>query len=299
MLNVLTGNILPVFSVLALGFILGRGRVVSESEARAANRLAFLIFQPALIFPLVAQFDVSTFPAKALALYVVAEILCFTLTYLIARRVFGREHGESWLLAMAVVFVNTLLYVWPISVLIYGTAGAAPITAIVAWDSTVSFAFFIISMELISGKDGTTAAVRSMGRNPVLVAIVLGIAMNLAGLAIPAPVETALHYAGAAASPLTLLAVGIILSGSRLTPSPVVVTVSAFKLALFPAIVWALIAFVDPGDTAAPLFLLTAAGPSGMMAFALALLYGVRTDAITPVIIWTSFLSLIPLALLA
>ena len=36
-----------------------------------------------------------------------------------------------------------------------------------------------------------------------------------------------------------------------------------------------------------------------MMAFALALLYGVRTDAITPVIIWTSFLSLIPLALLA
>ena len=47
------------------------------------------------------------------------------------------------------------------------------------------------------------------------------------------------------------------------------------------------------------LFTLTAAGPSGAMAFALALLHGVRTDAIAPVIIWTSVLSLLSLAWLA
>lgn len=299
MLSVLTGNILPVFSVLALGFILGRAGTVSEGEARAANRIAFLIFQPALIFPLVAKYDASTFPIVALALYVAAQAICFTLAYLTARRIFGREHGESWLLGMAVVFTNTLLYVWPISVLIYGAAGATPITAIVAWDSTVSFAFFIISMELIAGKYGTGAAVRSMGRNPVLMAILLGLVVNISGLTLPAPVETALHYAGVAASPLTLLAVGIILSGSRLTPTPVVAGISALKLLLFPAMVWALIAVVHPSDPAAPQFLLAAAGPSGMMAFSLALLHGVRTDAITPVIIWTSLLSVIPLALLA
>ncbi|MCB1342252.1 MAG: AEC family transporter [Pseudooceanicola sp.] len=299
MLSVLTGNILPVFSVLALGFLLGRARTVSEGEARAANRIAFLIFQPALIFPLVAQLDIASFPAKALSLYIVAQVVSFTLTYQVALRLFRRERAEAWLLGMAVVFVNTLLYIWPISVLIYGSAGAAPITAIVAWDSTISFAFFIISTELIAGKDGTAAALRSMRKNPVLLAILLGVAVNLAGLAIPAPVQTALHYAGAAASPLTLLAVGIILSGSVLTPSPVVVTVSAFKLVLFPLIVWALIAGIDPGDPAAPQFLLAAAGPSGVMAFALALLHGVRTDAITPVIIWTSLLSLVPLTLLA
>jgi malonate transporter len=47
------------------------------------------------------------------------------------------------------------------------------------------------------------------------------------------------------------------------------------------------------------LFVLNAAGPSGAMAFALALLYHVRTDCIAPVIVWTSVLSLFTLALLA
>ena len=299
MLSVLTGNILPVFSVLALGFLLGRLGTVSDTEARAANRLAFLVFQPALIFRLVAGIDATDFPFAGLALYVTAEIVGFALSYQVARRVFGREHAESWLLAMAVVFVNSLLYVWPISVLIHGAEGAAPVTAIVAWDATIAFAFFIVSMELISGKGSTGHALRSMSRNPVLVAIVLGIAVNLSGLPLPAPLSTALTYAGNATSPLMLLAAGIILSASPLTPSPTVAGITALKILGFPALVWGLFFAFRPGDPVEPLFLLNAAGPSGMMAFSLALLYGVRTDAITPVIIWTSVLSLLPLALLA
>ena len=200
---------------------------------------------------------------------------------------------------MAVVFVNSLLYVWPISVLIHGAEGAAPVTAIVAWDATIAFAFFIVSMELISGKGSTGHALRSMSRNPVLVAIVLGIAVNLSGLPLPAPLSTALTYAGNATSPLMLLAAGIILSASPLTPSPTVAGITALKILGFPALVWGLFFAFRPGDPVEPLFLLNAAGPSGMMAFSLALLYGVRTDAITPVIIWTSVLSLLPLALLA
>ena len=47
------------------------------------------------------------------------------------------------------------------------------------------------------------------------------------------------------------------------------------------------------------LLVLAAAGPSGAMAFALALLHGVRTDQIAPVVIWTSVLSLMSLAWLA
>ena len=55
----------------------------------------------------------------------------------------------------------------------------------------------------------------------------------------------------------------------------------------------------SPGNGWTDLFVLNAAGPSGAMAFALALLYGVRTDAIAPVIVWTSTLSLISLSFLA
>jgi hypothetical protein len=45
--------------------------------------------------------------------------------------------------------------------------------------------------------------------------------------------------------------------------------------------------------------LFNSAGPSGAMAFALAMLYGANTKIIAPVIIWTSLLSLPLLAMLS
>ena len=299
MLHVLTHNILPVFAMLALGFLMGRAGKATGDEARAANRIAFLIFQPALIFPLIAGIDLASFDLAALALYAAAEAIAFAAAYALARFVFAREHLEAWLLGMCVIFVNSLLYIWPISVLLYGEGAAMPVTAIVAFDASVSFAFFIISMELMAGERTQGGALGRIATNPVLLAIVLGAAANIAGLPVPIPLLTAMDFAGAAAAPLTLFALGVILSASPLTPSPVVAGISAMKLLAFPLLVWGAMALMLPGNGWTQLFTLNAAGPSGAMAFALALLYKVRTDAIAPVIIWTSTLSLITLALLA
>lgn len=297
MLHVLTYNILPVFSMLALGFVLGRAGKVSFDEARAVNRVAFLVLQPALIFPLIAGVDFHQFDPGALATYVLCQAIAFILTYLIARRLFGREHLESWLLSMCVVFVNTLLYIWPISYLIYGEAAALPITAIVAWDSAFSFAFFIITTDVMAGR--SEGALRRVATNPVLIAILLGAAVNLAALPVPEPILTAADFAGGGAAPLTLFALGVILSRHALTPSPVIAGISGLKLLGFPALVWAMLSMMQPDNAWEPLLVLAAAGPSGAMAFSLAMLHGIRTDVIAPVVIWTSILSLISLSWLA
>ena len=220
MLQILTHDILPVFTMLALGFALARMRFVTADEARAANRIAFLIFQPALIFPLISGIDLSGFDLPALAVYALCEVIAFAAAYALARLAFRRDHLESWLLAMCVVFVNSLLYIWPVSYLIYGEAAALPITAIVAWDASASFAFFIISMELMAGRAGGGRALTRVATNPVLIAIALGLVVNILGLGVPAPILTAAEFAGAAAAPLTLLALGVILSGHSLLPAP-------------------------------------------------------------------------------
>lgn len=66
MLQILTHDILLVFAMLALGFVLGRTGTANNDEARAANRMGFLIFQPALIFPLIAGLDTASFDFGAL-----------------------------------------------------------------------------------------------------------------------------------------------------------------------------------------------------------------------------------------
>ncbi|SPF80318.1 AEC family transporter [Pseudoprimorskyibacter insulae] len=299
MLHILTHDILPVFSLLALGFLLGWRRKVVVDEARAINRVGLLILQPALIFPLVAQVDFHAFEPLALALYALCQTIGFTIAFIIARYIFRRERLEAWLLAMTMIFVNTLLYIWPISLLIFGEAAALPIKSIVAWDATVTFAFFIISSDLMSGHGTPRQAMGRVVQNPILIGIVAGAIINLARIPLPEPILTATHFAGVAAAPLTLFALGVILSQQSLRPTPVVVTMTGLKLFGFPLLVWAAVSLSPLPDHWQALFVLDAAGPAGAMAFALAMLHGVRTDAIAPVIIWTSILSLLPMAWLA
>lgn len=299
MLQVLTNNILPVFAMLALGFVMGRKAWAKQEEAQAVNRIAFIVLQPPLIFMLLTSLDLYAVRFDALLLYFLSEIAMFTVTFALARKVFGCEVAESFLLGMCVIFVNSLLYVGPISVLIYGEQAALPITVIIALDSSVWFSFFIIGMELLRGKGGVAAALPRIVKNPVLITIVLALAINLSGLPIPVPVVNASEFAGAAAAPMVLFALGVVLSSHAIAPSKVVVTVAALKLFGLPIVVWSAFQIVSASNPWEGLFTLTASGPAGAMAFSLALLYGVRTDRIAAVIIWTSILSLISLSYLA
>jgi predicted permease len=300
MFQVLTHNILPIFSMLALGYVLGLTRKVSREEATAINRVAFLVLQPALIFPLINGLSFAEFQFDAIALYAACQTILFCVTFAIARLVLRRDKLESWLLGMATIFVNTLLYIWPISYLIYGEAAALPITSIVAWDTAFTFAFFIVTTDLMANRQATALkSLRRVAANPVLIAIALGAATNILNMPVPVPLLTALDFAGVAAPPLTLFALGVILSGHALAPTPTIVTVSTLKLLVFPALLWAALHLGERPPEWNTLTVLAAAGPSGAMAFALAMLHGVRTDQIAPVIVWTSVLSILSLAWLA
>lgn len=299
MLHVLTHNILPVFAMLALGFVMGRAAWASQDEARAVNRIAFLVLQPPLIFMLLTSLDMGTVRFDAIGLYFAAELALFSIAFALARFGFRCEPGEAFLLAMCVVFVNSLLYVGPISVLIYGVQGAAPITAIVALDASVWFAFFIVGMEVLSGQGGIRVALPRIVKNPVLITIVLSLVINLLQVPIPEPILTAASFAGAAAAPMVLFALGVVLSSHAFNISAPVIGISALKLLGLPLVVWTAFQAISPDNPWAALFTMNASGPAGAMAFSLALLYGVRTDRIAPVIIWTSVLSLFSLAYLA
>lgn len=286
--------------MMVLGFILGRIKIVSKPEATTLNRIAFLVLQPALIFPLINGVDLSELYFDAIVLYGLAQAVVFLFTLLLGILIFKCSLIESWLLAMATVFVNSLLYIWPISSLIYGNEGNMPITAIVAWDASFTFAFFIITTDLLANK--RVSMIGTLGRlirNPVLIFILLGLLTNLLGIAAPESILVAFRFAGAGAAPLTLFALGVILSGHPIWPTKKITVVSIIKLFGLPLTVSLFLTLGEQPILWNDLLLLNSAGPAGAMAFALAMLYKVKTDTIAPVIIWTSLLTLISLAWLA
>ncbi len=300
MFEILTQNILPVFSILVLGFLLGRKGYVSNTEATTLNRVAFLILQPALIFPLVVRAQFNEFHFEAIALYGLAQAIIFLISFCIGFFIFACSAIESWLIAMASIFVNSLLYILPITQLIYGAHGNLPITAVVVWDATFTFAFFIITTDLLANnKVSFSQTILRLARNPVLLTIFLGLCVNTSGILTPEPLFIALDFVGASAAPLTLFALGVILSSHGMSLTPKITVFTIIKLFGLPLLVFALLQYGRHPNLWSNMLLLNSAGPSGAMAFALALLYKTKTDTIAPVIIWTSVLSLFSLAWLA
>lgn len=299
-LNVLLNPILPVFAIMVLGFVLGRRGTVTVDDARLLNRVMMTYFMPVAMFDLVANTPIDRLDAAPILLYGVAEAAVFTLGYLLATRLFSVGRAEAMLLAYGSIFANNFLYVRPIAVLIYGEDHVLPVTAIITFDAVVSFCAMIIALQVVLSDGARTGKVLGgLVRNPILLSITAGLVWSFGHLPVPAPVQTFLNFNGSAVPPLALFSLGVVMSGARFGWSGNVASFTLIKLALFPACVAGLLMVFAPDTTGRDLYVLAAAGPAGAMSFSLALLYGVRTEAIAQVIIWTSLFTLFTLAVLA
>lgn len=300
MLAVLMDPILPVFAIMALGYVLGRTGFTTDAEARALNRFAMTILLPVFVFALVAEAPLRDFSPAPLMIYLLAEGVVFALGYLLARRVFRRERDESFLLGFAAIFANNALYVLPIALLLYGPEGVLPVTAVVTLDCVVAFGLAMLVLQLLrDGRATPLSVVRAIVRIPILQGIMAGLAFSLTGLPLPDPLKTFADVTGSGAAPVALFAMGVVLSQTPLRPDSAVLSFSALKMVAFPALFWGLAVTLAPGEGGMQQYLLASAGPSGAMAFSMALLYGVRTQTIAQVIVLTSVLTLVSLSLLA
>ena len=298
--NVLFDPILPVFTIMALGFFLGRTGKATVDDARLINRFAMTVFLPILLFGLIAQAPIHTFNITPVLVYAGVEGSLFVIGFILAFRLFNRPADESVLLAFCGVFANNAFFVLPISVLLYGAEHVLAITTIITLDATFTFAGVIIVLQVINlGKITPVSVALSIIKMPLIQAVVLGVFASLLRISIPDSIQTFLSFNGAAAAPLALFAIGIVLSGTKFSISPMILTFSTLKLAIFPLAIWGGLELMAPGNPERSLFLLGAAGPAGTVAFSLALLHGVKTDAIAQIVILTSILSLFSLAYLA
>jgi predicted permease len=300
MLGTLADPILPIFAVLALGLLGGRYGGFDGEFARSLNRFVFYIGQPALIFLLLAEAPFAAYDLPALSLYFLSELVVYALGTLVAWRLFGRDLREALLLGMTCAFVNHLYYVLPIAQLIYGAEAAIPITGAIVVDVALLFCGTIFLMDLLDQGSASPAKILTMmGRNPALLALAAGVTGNLAGPLLPSGLLTFARFAGQAAAPVVLFALGVVMAGIDLKRIGALVwTLVAIKMLVHPTLAYGLFtgAAIAPGWS--NILVLLAAGPCGAMPFVIALQYGVRTEAMTKAILISTFLTLISLAVL-
>ena len=302
MLPVLFNGVLPVFVVAALGYVMGIRGVFDSVAASAINKLVFLLAVPALGFRLLINAPFEEFDWFLLIGLLLSELITYGLGFIVSRLIFKIELKESILLGLAAAFGNTLLFVLPITLALFGESSTLPIVAIIAFDSILIFGGTIVIIEALSAESFSYSGLcKDILSNPPLVSMLLGILFVIFSVDIPHGLNVFLNFVGNIAAPSSLFSLGIILSQTKLseqiTPA---LSISILKLLFYPILAWLILLEIF-GFTLmqAKTSMMVAAAPCGTMAFVLALNYHVRSSIIASAILLTTIGSLVSVTIIA
>ena len=302
MIDHFLNGVLPIFSIGALGFFLGKRRVFSFEAAMVLNKFVMLIGVPSLIFLLLSRAPISEFNFQMLSGYFFTEVVLYLTGFLIAKFIFHRETKEAALIGLCIALTNHVLFVLPIAETLFGEEYARPIISIITMDGLILFAGTIILLDFLETQDlFITDTFKKIIFNPPLIAVLLGLVFGLSKSQIPVGIEVFLNAVAVSASPVLLFALGIILSrpykGANLA---LPLTMTFIKLVIHP--IFAGIVFTAalalPTEVKNPA-IMTAAAPCGLMSFMLALNYKVKVDVIARAILISSVGSTITISLAA
>ncbi|MFH5924320.1 AEC family transporter [Roseomonas xinghualingensis] len=303
MLGVL-GLVTPVFLLIGLGYVAGLRRVISDEGLRGINDFAFWLCAPALLFVSAATGGGAGAHGGRLEIVFFGSVLIvYAVALLLSRLVARRGLAESGLFALNCSFGNTLMMGVPVVMATFGTPGIAPATAIIGLYSLVMMPLTTVVAELGLNAGSSLRRVlwttlRSVLRNPIVMAVLLG---NLWALLLPPPPFFArrfLEILGGGTSPMLLFCLGASLRDFQIRRDWAdAAVINVLKLAVLPLLVWVLgqAAGLPPLELAVAVTL--AAMPTGANAFLMSRRYAIGMERAGAAVLLGTIASVVTLTL--
>ncbi len=310
--------VLPIVAVILIGYGVGRTRLLTEEGVRALSNFCFYVAIPAMLFRGMAQLETAQgFSLTVVVAYFSAVLLAYAAAMAVARFAFGLTLIEQAMFAVGSSYGNILLLGLPLVLTAFGERAVLPQSLILAFNPLVLVTVTSIIVEMAKGRDGAaaggpresrlhgiaaifTAAGIALATNPVIVAVVAGFAWGRTGLGLDPVVDRTLSFLGQAATPTALFGLGASLVRFKLTGDlRIAAAMSALKLLLLPVMVYISARFVfglEPLHVA--MATVSAAMPTGVTAFMLAMRYGVGGPRVAATLILTSLASVLAVSLL-
>lgn len=293
----------PFFALIAAGYTCVWRTWTPVPAVRALNQFVLFIALPCMLFKFGAGLDVATLGRQPfLPIYGLVGVVLYALLMAM-----GRTQGMRWkdlsFVSLAAVFPNTGFMGVPLVVSMLGTRAATPAVAIVLFDMVATTSLSVATSAL-EGHDWSRAgrafrhALAGVASNPMLWAIVAGMAFAVAQVAPGATWRQPIWMMADAATPVALFAIGGILARPRVEPPAVehrhpIAAFVAAKLVGHPLLMWLVIQLASRAgitlDAAVQhTLILLAALPSASNVSFLAERMGGSAAWVARVILWTT-----------
>jgi malonate transporter len=229
---------LPFFAIIGLGYLAGRTGFFPPEATAWLTKFVFYFALSAMLFGFAANMsfgDIFDPRAGAAYLWGCGLIYLFAISVAFLRNL---PLPEAAMEAHTAIIGNTGFLGVPMLVLLMGAEAAPTIIMILVIDlivfSSLLTALLTFAQQGRVSADLPAKLAGGLIRNPMIVAMVLGLAWSATGFALPRVANDFLTLLGAAATPGALFAIGASLAGKSAERASVASWLSFSKLVLHP-----------------------------------------------------------------
>lgn len=214
-LSVFYARLGSIALIMALGFLLGKIKLISEHTNKQITNLLLTVFMPASLF---AAFPSAYDKASAEIFFsgLLGGIIVMLALIIIAKIVFNKKWMKSELSResqFALIFNNATFLGYPIVVSTFGPSGVLAYCGFIIAFNIALFSYGIWLFEQkISWK-----LLRSIILNPNIIAVLLGMTFFLVGIKLPSFIADSVAYISGATTPLSIICIGFMLSQAKLS----------------------------------------------------------------------------------
>lgn len=286
----------PIFVMLVLGIILKQRAMINDEFIKIASQLVYNIGLPVMLFSTCATADFSDIAdKKVLFAFSLMTALVF-IGSLMSAHWHCKDKREEGVFIQGAFRGNLVILGLAFCANAYGEHGLAiaalPVAMTVVFYNVLSV--YVLNRSLHPSNSSLKPTLIGIAKNPLIIAIFLGLIINEIALPLPKVLVDSGKYLSQMVLPLALICIGGALDLSRITTfDSATLSATVWKLLLSPIIACGIAYALDVrGESLAILFLL-AASPTATISFVMVQALNGNTQLAANIIVQTTLGSIL------
>ncbi len=294
LLSIFLNDVLPVFVVAAIGFVLAR---VLDADVRTLSRVTFNALSPCLVFDMLVNSSLNAADFGRMTLLAVATVLGIGIVARLVTTPFRLDRAMLSAFLIVVMFSNRGNYGLPVVLFAFGQPALAQATVYFVANAVLTYTVGVFLAS--AGHRSAIDALKNVFRVPVIYAVVAAAAVKAAGVPVPLAVMRPIGLLSAAALPVMILVLGMQLERGGRPERPALVALAVvLSLVVTPLVAIAASTAIGLQGAARQAAIVQAGMPSAVLTTILALEFDVAPSFVTACVTASTLASPITVTLL-
>ena len=291
--------VLPLLISIILGYFLRQIKMLDDPVVNSLNKLCFKVFLPVYLFHSIYTTNISASFNGRLALFGIAGVLAFFALLMIVVPFLEKENPRRGVMIQAMFRSNFALFGLPVAISICGEQDIGPTSLMIGIIVPIYNILAVVTLETFrGGRPNPRKITRGILTNPLIIASVLGVLLNLLKFPLPDAILSSANSIGRVATPLALVALGGRFQFSSIRSFRRQLAISVVgKLIISPVIMVLLgIALGFRNEMLIPILIMFAA-PTAVSSFPMAQQMDGDSDLAAALVVFTTIFSIVTIFL--